>query len=125
MEVTGYSRKHAITLMNQPGSKRLPRRKKPGRPRSYRSCLPVVEVLWETLDYCCAQRLHPQLLPLSETLARHDEIRLTLEVKRGLSQISRATLARRLSEMHRPKPRPLLSGQHPSRLLKFQVPVDK
>lgn len=126
VEVGGYSRKHAITLMNQkPPVKRKKPKKRPGRPRSYRHCLPVIEVLWETLDYCCAQRLHPQLVPLSEALARHGEIQLTVEVREELSQISSATLGRRLAEMHRPKPRPLISRPHPSRLLKSQVPVDR
>ncbi|MDZ7802060.1 MAG: DDE-type integrase/transposase/recombinase [Trueperaceae bacterium] len=84
-----------------------------------------MEVLWETLDYCCAQRLHPQLVPLAETLARHGELELPREVREELALISRATLARRLRELPRRKPKPLLSGQHPSRLLKSQVPVDR
>jgi hypothetical protein len=124
VEVGGYSRKHAIALMNKaPPERPVRRKKRPGRPRSYQLCLPAVETVWEVLDYCCAERLHPQLLPLAEWLAEHKEIQLTLEVKRELAVISRATLARRLSEMHRPKPRLLRSGQHPSRLLKSQVPV--
>jgi transposase InsO family protein len=124
VEVGGYSRKHAISLMNKaPPQRPVRRAQRPGRPRSYRLCLPAVETVWEVLDYCCAERLHPQLLPLAEWLAEHKEIQLTLEVRRELAAISRATLARRLSEMNRPKPRLLRSGQHPSRLLKSQVPV--
>jgi transposase InsO family protein len=111
--------------VNRSLAARPARRARPGRPRRYRHCLPAVEVVWEALDYCCAQRLHPQLLPLAESLARHGEIRLTLEARQELSEISRATLARRLAEMHRPKPRPLLSGRHPARLLTSQVPVDR
>ncbi|MDZ7801292.1 MAG: hypothetical protein U5K81_10945 [Trueperaceae bacterium] len=126
VNVAGYTRKHAISLMNQ----RTPRKptsrgKRTGRPRAYRHCLAAVEVLWETLDYCCAQRLHPQLVPLAETLARHGELELPREVREELALISRATLARRLRELPRRKPKPLLSGQHPSRLLKSQVPVDR
>jgi transposase InsO family protein len=85
VEVGGYSRKHAITVLNKtPSERRGKQKKRPGRPRSYQLCLPAVETVWEVLDYCCAERLHPQLLP---------------------------------------KPRLLRSGQHPSRLLKSQVPV--
>ncbi|NBC95675.1 MAG: transposase, partial [Deinococcus-Thermus bacterium] len=78
VDVAGFDRKYAITLMN----KRSPRRpvagkKRSGRPRAYRHCLHVVEVAWEALDYCCAERLHPQLVPIAEALARHDEIDLT------------------------------------------------
>lgn len=126
VEVAGYTRKHAITLMNQkPSAARGRRKKRPGRPRSYRACMPAVEVVWEALDYCCAERLHPQLLSLAESLARHGEIQLTLEARQELASISRATLARRLPELPRPKPRLMRSGQHPSRLLKSQVPVDR
>ena len=127
VEVAGYTRKHAITLMNKPEPplKRTSRGKRPGRPRAYRHCLPAVEVAWEALDYCCAQRLHSQLVPLIENLERHDELRLTREAREELATISRATLARRLAEMPRGKPRPLLSGQHPNRLMKSQVPVDR
>lgn len=124
VEVAGYSRKHAITLMKQEPSKKTGRHhKRPGRPRSYPLCLPAVELVWEVLDYCCAERLHPQLLPLAEWLVEQRELQLTLEERQELASISRATLARRLSEMQRPKPRLLRSGQHPGRLLKAQVPV--
>src|SRR5690606_4756292 len=94
-------------------------------PRTYRHCLPAIEVAWEALDYCCAQRLHPQLLPLTESLARHGEIQLTLEAKSELSSISRATLARRLAEMPIRKPKQIPSGPHPNRTARSLVPIDK
>lgn len=82
VEVAGYTRKHAITLLNQP-EPLTPRvtRRRPGRPREYRHSLPATELTWEALDYCCAQRLHPQLVPLTEALARHGELQLTLEAR--------------------------------------------
>jgi transposase InsO family protein len=124
--VAGLTRKHAITLMNQqtPAAGKS-RNKRSGRPRSYLVCMPVVEAVWEALDYCCAERLHPQLLPLSESLDRHKEIQVTLEAREELHRISRATLARRLRELPRGKPRLVASGQHPNRLLKSLVPVDR
>lgn len=126
VKVGGYTRKHAITVLNtSERRKKSPGKKRPGRPPSYPHCMPVVEVLWKTLDYCCAQRLHPQLVPLAESLAFHEEIQLTLEVRDELATISRATLARRLQKLTPGKPRLMSSGQHPSRLLKSQVPVDR
>jgi len=123
--VTGYTRKHAIALMNADGRARRGGGKRSGRPRAYRLCLPAVEVVWEALDYCCAERLHPQLLPLAEALARHGEIDLTREARQELAGISRATLARRLKEMPRGKPRLWVAKRHPSRLLSSQVPVER
>lgn len=126
VEVVGFDRKHAITVMNQRASKRSrPARKRSGRPRAYRHCLSVVEVVWEALDFCCAERLHPRLVPLAEALARHGELQLTLEAREELARISRATLARRLAELPRAKPRMLRAAPHPARLLQSQVPVDR
>jgi len=126
VEVAGYSRKHAITLLNR--SERLtPRASRPrsGRPRAYRHSLPAIELAWEALDYCCAQRLHPQLVSLTEALARHGELRLTLEARTELASISRATLARRLAEMPARKPKQVPVGPHPNRAARSLVPVDK
>jgi len=81
--------------------------------------------VWEALDYCCAERLQPQLLPLADALVRHGELRLTLEPREELGRISRATHAPRLRELPRPKLRLLPSGPHPARLLKSQLPVDR
>ena len=126
VRVAGYDRKHAITLMNQRPAKRPGAgRKRSGRPRAYRHCLSVIEVVWEALDYCCAERLHPQLTTLATSLAQHEEIVLTREAREELACISRATLARRLAELPRGKPRLARSGPHPNRMLQVDVPVDR
>lgn len=126
VSVAGFDRKYAITLMNQtPPRRPVTSRKRTGRPRAYRHCLHVVEVAWEALDYCCAERLHPQLLPLATALAKHGEIDLTREVQGELACISRATLARRLAEMPRGKPRLGRPRPHPSRLFQSEVQVDR
>lgn len=124
--VAGYTRKHAITLLNQsePLLARVAR-KRSGRPREYWHCLPAIELAWEALDYCCAQRLHPQLVPLTECLARHGELRLTLEARSELRRISRATLARRLAEMPIRKPKRVPAGAHPNRAAKSLVPIER
>ena len=124
--VAGFDRKYAITLMNQPAPRRpAAGKKRSGRPRAYQHCLSVIEVAWEALDYCCAERLHPQLLPLATALAHHAEVELTREAREELARISRATLARRLAELPRAKPRLMRAGPHPSRILKSQVQVDR
>ncbi|WP_123809319.1 hypothetical protein [Kyrpidia tusciae] len=58
----------------------------------------MIQVVWEALDYPCAERLHPVLVRTAEQLARHGEIRLTPEMLDELRQISRATLARRMAK---------------------------
>jgi transposase InsO family protein len=126
VDVAGFDRKYAITLMNQaPTRKPAAGKRRSGRPRAYQRCLSVIELAWEVLDFCCAERLHPQLLPLATALARHGEVELTREVREELERISRATLARRLAELPRPKPRLLRSAPHPNRILASQVQVDR
>jgi hypothetical protein len=76
VEVKHYNRKYAIRVLNQPSlPKSLPIR----RPRSikYREALPVIQAVWEALDYPCAERLHPVLLSTAELLDKHGEVRLT------------------------------------------------
>ena len=124
--VAGFDRKYAITLMNRPPARKAAAgKKRSGRPRAYRHCLSVIELAWEVLDFCCAERLHPQLLPLATALARHGEVELTREAREELQRISRATLARRLAELPRPKPRLMRSAPHPNRILASQVQVDR
>lgn len=124
VQVAGYHRKYAIRLMNQAAVSRPAKPKKP-RPKRYLECLPVVALVWEALDYCCAERLHPQLLRVAEQLHRHGALHLTDEIREQLASISRATLARRLSSMPRPTPRKIVKASRPGRLLQTQIPIER
>lgn len=115
-------RKHAIRLLNA-GYSQKPR-KPSRRSGKYIEILPVISIVWEALDYCCAERLHPQLLAMADRLARHGVLQLTPSMREQLASISRATLARRLSEMPSPKPRRRLSRPRPGSLAS-SVPVDR
>ena len=107
VKVLSYHRKYIITMLNQ-----LPTSTKPSikrhRPLKYIEALSAIQTVWEALDYPCAERLHPVLLSTAELLAQHEELVLTAEICGQLSQISRATLARRLIKWCSPK-RTLLS----------------
>jgi hypothetical protein len=65
----------------------------------------VVALVWESLDYICAERLTPALLPTARHLARFGECALTEEVAAKLATISRATVQRILGALPRPTPR--------------------
>lgn len=54
----------------------------------------VVRVVWESLDYVCAERLTPALLATAQQLAQWEEVVLTGAVEAGLRSISRATVQR-------------------------------
>lgn len=121
--VLGWHRKHAIRAMAE-RPLRAPRTRR-GRPRQYLVCLSAIERVWEALDYCCAERLQPQLQRVAHDLVRHGELEAPAEVLEELGRISRATVARRIAQLPRPKPRRLPVAPHPQRLLKTAVPIGR
>lgn len=121
VKVLEYHRKHAITVLNQPPSSGRPPVKR-RRPLQYIEALPAIQLVWEALDYPCAERLHPALLSTAQILAIHNELVLTPEITEQLSQISRATLARRLVKWRSPKRS--LPRFKPNNKIKTEVPID-
>jgi len=124
VEVTGYNRKYAIRALrpSTPGPKG-PRKRK--RPKKYLDCLPAISLAWESLDYCCAERLHPFLLPIAQKLAALGLLTLTQTVQQHLPSISRATLARYLKDMPNPKPKRVVSSARPTSIIRSSIPISK
>jgi hypothetical protein len=54
----------------------------------------VIVVVWESLDYICAERLTSVLLPMAQHLASFGAVKLTGEIEEQLKRISRATVSR-------------------------------
>ena len=90
VKLLAYHRKHAITVLNQPQAALRPKHKR-NRQLLYLDAMPVIEIVWEALDFPCAERLHPVMLETAELLVRHDELCLTAEISKQLTQISPAT----------------------------------
>jgi len=86
-----YRRKYVITVLNQSPVTVKPKSIR-NRLLKYLEALPVIESVWEVLDYPCAERLHPVLFETAELLARHNEIGLNTILAEQLQLISRATL---------------------------------
>lgn len=59
----------------------------------------VIQLVWEALDYPCAERLKPLLLPTAKLLHNHKKLTLTPLIRSQLAQISKSTLARRLATL--------------------------
>lgn len=120
----GYHRKYAIQSL-QPGN---PPRSAPvrrPRPLRYGDALPAIRLVWEALDYPCAERLHPVLLTTAEFLARHGELYLDDAIRRELAQISRSTLARRLAAFQRVKVRRVVPTAKAQGRLRREVPLGR
>jgi hypothetical protein len=102
--VTSLHRKHLVRLLAPGGL--LRRRRGKQRARAYGAAVDdVLRVVWESLDYVCAERLTPALLPTAEHLAGFGELRLTTELREQLGRISRATVQRRLDTRRQDTPR--------------------
>jgi hypothetical protein len=92
-QVTGLHRKSLTRLLHAASLERK-RRQKP-RERSYGAEVEEVIVwVWESLDYICAERLTPVLLPMAQHLARFGAVKLREEIEEQLKTISRATVSR-------------------------------
>lgn len=122
--VLGYNRKYAIQVLNKPVRERKGKGKR-HKPLKYLESLPVIQRVWEALDYPCAERLHPVLLPMAELLAKHGELCLTPVVRQQLAQISRATLARRLAKWRSLKPKYTIPRKKAGEALSSDVPIDR
>jgi hypothetical protein len=102
--VTGMHRKSLIRLLGQPSLER--KRRTGGRGRTYGARVQdAVRVVWESLDFVCAERLTPCLLETARHLAHFGEMRLEAEIEQALGEISTSTVERLISRMRQDTPR--------------------
>ena len=117
---TGYSRKHAITVLNHPQA---------AEGRSVcRGCRYDERVqqalvsLWKAANQICAKRLVPFLPELVSSMERHGHLSLPADVRARLLTISPAT-ADRLLARERSQTRRGMSMTRPGSLLKKQIRI--
>lgn len=123
--VTGMHRKSLIRLLAGPTLARQPRAKQRGR--TYGDDVRrVVRVVWESLDYICAERLTPGLLPTARLLAGFDELELTPGLELQLAAISEATVQRIIHGLPRwDRPRLPRRGPVEANRLRREVPMTR
>ena len=98
-QVTGLSRKTLIRHMNGK-IVRQPRRKQRGKTYGHQVD-DALRVISETLDYICAERLTPSLVPMAVLLAGHGEMEVSSSLLEQLGQVSVCTVRRRLQKIDR------------------------
>ncbi len=122
--VTMLHRKSLIRLLHESTLDRRPRTAQRGR-----VYLPetedVIRVVWESLDYVCAERLTPSLLPTAQHLARFGELRLTDVIEAQLGEISRATVQRLLGRLSQDSPRLPRRGPESANRLAREIPTGR
>ena len=123
--VTRLHRKSLLRLMHGPTLERAPKRPRVRRRRYGAAVAEAVRVVWESLDYVCAERLTPALLPTAQQLARWEELALTAETEEHLATISRATVQRLLQRFQQDTPKLPRRKPQPPNLLLRQVPMER
>ena len=123
MEVrTGLHRKSLVRLLATGGLTREPRRRQRGR--AYDPAVDdVLRVIWESLDFVCAERLTPALVSTAHLLAAHGELLLPPPVEAQLGQISVSTVQRRLSHFSQDTPRLPRRGPERANRLAREIPT--
>lgn len=100
---TGYSRKHAIALLNHPPEASVARTRR--RPRVYPVTLRTsLERLWRLSHGACGKRLVVALPGLLDALERHGALDMDIETRRLLTALSAATADRLLATTRRAEP---------------------
>ena len=123
--VTGMHRKSLTRLLRRGTSLE----RNPWRGRRKRVYGPeaqdVIAVVWETLDYICAERLTPALLTTARHLAGFGEVRLTAQVEAQLAEISRPTVARMLSRLRQDQGRLPRKGPGKASKIRAGIPAGR
>ncbi len=123
-QVTGLHRKSLLRLLHA-GSLARKKRTTP-RKRTYGVAVEqVILLVWESLDYVCAERLTPVLVETAQHLARFGSVRLTAEVEQQLGQISEATVTRLLRQHRSRKQRLPHKGPERANQLRKEVPMKR
>lgn len=123
-EFTGMHRKSLIRLLRADSLARKPRRSK--RRATYGADVEhAIRVVWESLDYVCAERLTPTLLATAQHLERFGELELTPELEAKLGRISVSSVQRRIRKIPRRNWRLPRSGPERANRLRQDVPMKR
>jgi len=134
VELTGYSRWYAVSLLRgdgkdlRVGRKRLVgdvrKRAKRSRPCVYDEAVrEKLKQIWAIMDCICGKRLAAILPEVIPVLERHHEIVLSQEIRQKLLAISAASIDRLLLPERRKWELKGRSGTKPGTLLKHQIPI--
>ena len=122
VEASGYTRKYAITLLNQPTERPPTIQQHPPFATARSEVLQALFFAWNVANWICAKRLIPFLPTLIDALERHGHLHLSEESRNHLLRVSPATAERLLHTQRQPAPQGLSTTKAGS-LLKHQIPI--
>jgi hypothetical protein len=135
IELTGYDRCYASYLLKNHGRKIWIRNKlkaigdvrkkhKRQRQRIYgEDVLKPLKLIWVIMDCICGKRLRPMLKEILTILHKHQELKVTKEIKKKLVRISASTIDRLLKPERKKYELRGRSLTKPGTLLKHQIPI--
>lgn len=122
--VTKMHRKSLVRLLHAPDLARRPR--STHRAKTYGAAVEdAIHLIWETLDYICAERLTPALLPTAHLLIQHGEVTLPDTLLAQLGTISVASVQRRLTRFTQDTPRLPRKGPEQANRVARSIPIRK
>lgn len=120
--VTGMHRKSLLRLLHAPTLRRQPRTQQ--RAKTYGAQVDdAIRVIWESLDYICAERLTPALALTAQQLVAHGELVVPDAVLVQLHRISVASVQRRLTRFTQDTPRLPRRGPDQANRVARGIPV--
>lgn len=122
--VVGLHRKSLLRLLHASSLQRHRRRVERGITYGV-EVKDIVRVVWESLDYVCAQRLTPTLLSTARHLADFGELRLSEEAADLLDKISRPTVQRMLTKLSQDTYRLPRRGPERANRLAREIPMER
>lgn len=84
-----------------------------------------MRVVWESLDFVCAERLTPSLSETARHLAAFGEVRLDAETERALGEISRSTVERLICRLRQDTPRLPRRGPEEANRIARAIPAGR
>jgi hypothetical protein len=120
--VTGLHRKSLLRLLHTSDLARQPRTRQ--RAKTYGAAVDdAIRVIWESLDYICAERLTPALVLTAQQLVAHGELVVTDALLGQLHTISVASVQRRLTRFVQDTPRLPRRGPEQANRVARGIPV--
>ena len=122
--MTGLHRKSLLRLLRPDGLTRRPRQQQRGR--AYGAGMDdALRLIWESLDYVCAERLTPGLVSTAQLLAQQGELVLSPELESQLGTISVATVQRHLTRLAQDTPRLPRKGPAAANRVARAIPMQR
>jgi Integrase core domain len=124
-QVTGYTRKYALTLLKNPPAEEPSVRRKRHRSPSYGPAeVELLRLCWLVTDGICSKRLAPFLPELLDRLRRRQALRdFPVAVQQRVGGMSPATVDRALKPLREQTRRRGISTTKAGTLLKRQIPI--